>query len=156
MKTEKIIIKGCFLLLAVAIVCSALDGCKKPQECNTSHWPDPDVAISWDECNDVMTAKRYFDCHDSALYNNLRKKIAVCGYVKRYVDPLRYINGLALCADTILTQDNFIILNYMDGSPIPTYDSTCISKVVGDIQDFEVRGCCGAKLMMLIREIEKL
>ncbi len=156
MKTEKIIIKGCFLLMAVAIVCSALEGCKKPQECNTSHWPDPDVAISWDGCNDVMTAKRYFDCHDSALYNNKYKEIAVCGYVKDCGDPGH--TPAVICADTVLTQNNFIMLDYLVGTgrPIPTCDSTCLSKVVGDILYYRVEGCCSPKLAIVIHKIEKL
>lgn len=149
--------KGNSYLTAVLIaVCSILAGCNKPTECNTSQWPDSDVSISWDGCNDVKTMKNYFDCHDSALFNNYKKKVEVCGYIKKYVDRSRYINSLVICSDTIMTPYNYILLDVLDGAPIPTYDSTCMSKLTGLIgPPFGVDECCN-NLMLIIQKIEKL
>ena len=153
-------LKNNFFSTIVITFCFVLGGCDKPTECKTSHWPDPDVTISWQECNDVKTLKEYFDCHDSAIYQAFHdsKDIQVRGYIKKYVDSSRYIyNGLAICSDSFMTPDNFILLDYLDGIPASTYDSTCMSKLTGKIGPaFQVADCCGSKLTILIQKIEKL
>lgn len=144
------------LIISITLLFLICTGCKKPTECKVSHWPDSDVTIFWDGTNDVKTLKKYFDCHDSALLNNYNKEVEVCGYIKKYVNRSRYINSLAICSDTTMTSDNYIILDYMDGAPIPTYDSTCVSKLTGLIgPPFGVDECCG-ELMLIIKTIEKL
>ena len=127
MKTSKLILLSVFFSLVVLVT----PGCKKPTECKVSHWPDPEVTISWDGCNDVKTLKDYFDCHDSAIYSNSYKTIQVRGFIKMYIDSSRVLTGLAICSDTIITPDNFILLSYQDGAPAFTYDSTCMSKLTG-------------------------
>lgn len=144
------------LIISMVLLFAICTGCKKPTECKVSHWPDSDVTISWDGTNDVKTMKRYFDCHDSALFNNYKKKVEVCGYIKKYVNSSRYVNSLAICSDTIMTSDNYIILDYLDGAPIPTYDSTCMSKLTGLIAPpYWFDECCN-NLLLLIQSIEKL
>ena len=127
MKTSKLILLSVFFSLVVLVT----PGCKKPTECKVSHWPDPEVTISWDGCNDVKTLKDYFDCHDSAIYSNSYKTIQVRGFIKMYIDSSRVLTGLAICSDTIITPDNYILLSYQDGAPAFTYDSTCMSKLTG-------------------------
>lgn len=143
-------------ILTLFLLCIVCTGCKKPTECTTSYWPDPETTISWDECNDVMTTKNYFDCHDSVLLNNSYKTIEVCGYIKKYVNTSIDLTALAICSDSIMTPDNYILLGYMDGAPIPTYDSACMSKLTGVINIQHGFDECCNKLYLGIKKIEKL
>lgn len=148
MKTKLII-----SITSLFLICT---GCKKPTECKVSHWPDYDVTIFWDSINEVKTLKKYFDCHDSAIFYNSFKTIQVCGYIKRYVDSSRTIDVPAICSDSFMTPDNYIILGHLEGAPIPTYDSTCMSKLTGLIgPPYGVDECCN-NLTILIQKIEKL
>lgn len=145
------------LIITMALLIAIFAGCKKTTECNTTHWPDPDVTISWDGINDVMTMKKYFDCHDSAIINNFYKPVEVCGYIKKYVGPLRRLDGLTICSDTIMADDNYIKISYLDGAPASKYDSTCMSKLIGFVgHPLGFEGCCDKKLMLYIHKIEKL
>lgn len=145
------------IIILAASILLTICGCKKPTECKVSHWPDPGVTISWDGWNDVKTLKNYFDCHDSAIYSNSYKTIQVRGYIKKYAVPSRYINTLAICSDTFMTPDNYILLDYLDGAPVFTYDSTCMSKLTGLIgPPYWHDGCCNSKLLLYIQKIEKL
>ena len=146
MKTKAIIV---FFLLSIIFT-----GCRKQTECKTSHWPEPGVTISWDGCNDVKTLKAYFDCHDSAIITNMYKNIEVCGYIKK--DRLTHM--LAICSESILTPENNIPLNILDGSVLPPYDTACMSKVTARIKTPIERyeECCNCKLFLDIINIEKL
>ena len=145
------------LIIPFALVLVICTGCKKPTECIVSHWPDPDVTISWDSINDVKTLKEYFDCHDSAIYSNFSKPIQVCGYIKKIYIPREAMgNTLVICSDTIITPDNYIILDVLDGAAPHPYDSTYMSKLTGRIgPPFWLNECCG-KLYLYIQKIEKL
>ena len=153
---KKAFFSNWIIMSIVIAVCSFVEGCKKPTECKVSHWPDPEVTISWDGCNDVKTLKDYFDCHDSAIYSNSYKTIQVRGFIKMYIDSSRVLTGLAICSDTIITPDHYILLGYQDGAPAFTYDSTCMSKLTGLIgPPYWHDGCCNSKLLLYIQKIEK-
>lgn len=143
------------LILAIVLLCVVCTGCRKATECKTSYWPDPEATISWYGCNSVESVKNYFDCHDSAIHNNTTKTIEVCGYIKKYVNASTHLNALTICSDSIMTPDNYIILEYSDGGPIPTYDSTCMSKLTGVIFSYRFDECC-KKICLGIKKIEKL
>ena len=146
--------KAILAIILIFIICTS---CKKTTECKTSHWPEPGVTISWDGCNDVMTTKAYFDCHDSAIIINRNKTIEVCGYIKSCYIPAWGCNSMAICSDTNYTPENSILIDCLDGFPMPAYNTTCMSKLTGQIGlPYWNDDCCNYKLHLFICNIEQL
>ena len=73
--------KRIILMMAVLAVSLAVASCEKISHCLTGPYAPADALVSWTDYNSVEALVKYFDGHDSTLYQHQGDTIKVRGYL---------------------------------------------------------------------------
>ena len=146
--------KRIILMMAVLAVSLAVVSCEKISHCLTGPYAPADASVSWTDYNSVEALVKYFDGHDSTLYQHNGETIKVSGYYMQDIDRWQWT---CLASEPKKSAKYAVLLEFPTGGKIPQLAEGEMYDVTATIVAESVKDdvCQAFSLVLHPQKIEK-